>query len=358
MRPSLTNSYYRIIDAAQNRAAEGLRVIEDVCRLHLEDGLLSSRTKALRHDLTQSLTTINSASLLRCRDVQRDPGTEISEASEYHRGDEIQLVRANAARVQQALRTIEEHVKSMNTAVARQIEQLRYAAYALEKAIVSTQFSLADLESLQLYVLTDGRGDLGELELLLRSLVRAEVGLIQFRDKSLGDRQLIEAGHLLTRMTRDTPTRWIMNDRADLALLCHADGVHVGEDDLPVPLARKIVGVDRIVGVTAHSIEQVTQAVLDGASYVGVGPAFPSATKSFESYATREFLKWVADEIALPAFAIGGIDPHNLEELLDLGIRRIAVSHCVINATQVATTVASLKKKLRVARHPARSQDA
>ena len=115
----------------------------------------------------------------------------------------------------------------------------------------------------------------------------------------------------------------IVNDRPDLARLGRADGVHLGQEDLSVKDARAIVGPEALIGVSTHRIEQARQAVLDGANYIGVGPTFPSGTKQFESSPALDFLRAVAAEIRLPAFAIGGITPGNLAEVLAAGIGRV-----------------------------------
>ena len=123
-----------------------------------------------------------------------------------------------------------------------------------------------------------------------------------------------------------------MNDRADVAVLSAADGVHVGQDELSVKDARAIVGPEVLVGVSTHNIEQVRRAVLDGANYLGVGPTFPSTTKSFAAFAGLDFVRAVATEISLPAFAIGGITLENVSQVISAGLRRVAVSGAVVNA--------------------------
>jgi thiamine-phosphate pyrophosphorylase len=140
-----------------------------------------------------------------------------------------------------------------------------------------------------------------------------------------------------------------MNDRPDLAAVCHADGVHLGQEDLSVKDARTIVGADALIGVSTHTIEQARQAVLDGANYIGVGPTFPSGTKHFENFPGLEFLRAVAAEIRLPAFAIGGITPANLPQVLSTGITRIAVSGTIISAPDPAAVVNNLLDQLAIA---------
>ena len=125
---------------------------------------------------------------------------------------------------------------------------------------------------------------------------------------------------------------FVMNDRPDLAVLADADGVHVGQEELSVKDARTIVGADRLVGVSTHSIEQARQAVLDGADYIGVGPVFPSGTKQFDRLAGLELVRAVAAEVRLPAFAIGGITADNLPLVREAGLGRVAVSGAVASA--------------------------
>src|SRR5205823_4860391 len=116
----------------------------------------------------------------------------------------------------------------------------------------------------------------------------------------------------------------IINDRVDLAVLARADGVHIGQDELTIRDARRIVGPEMLVGVSTHNIEQARQAVLDGANYLGCGPVFPSSTKQFKRFPGVNFLKQVAAEISLPAFAFGGVKATNLSRVLATGFSRIA----------------------------------
>ncbi|MGC4007112.1 MAG: thiamine phosphate synthase [Pirellulales bacterium] len=138
-----------------------------------------------------------------------------------------------------------------------------------------------------------------------------------------------------------------MNDRPDLAVLCGADGVHVGQEELPVHDVRRIVGPDMLVGVSTHSIEQARKAVLDGADYLGVGPTFPSTTKSFDAFPGLDLVRAVASEITLPAFAIGGITVENVLEVRKAGLHRIAVGGAVWNTGHSAAPIRSLLESLR-----------
>jgi thiamine-phosphate pyrophosphorylase len=142
--------------------------------------------------------------------------------------------------------------------------------------------------------------------------------------------------------TRATGALFIMNDRPDIALLADADGVHVGQDELPVADVRQLVGPDRLIGVSTHSLEQARQAVADGADYIGVGPTFPSTTKQFAGYPGLELVRQVSREVTLPAFAIGGITAENVPQVLAAGCRRIAVSHAILGAADPAQAARQL----------------
>jgi thiamine-phosphate pyrophosphorylase len=176
--------------------------------------------------------------------------------------------------------------------------------------------------------------------------VAAGVDAIQLRDKTLADRELVQRARLLREATAGGPTLLIVNDRADVAKLARADGVHVGQNELSVKDARTIVGPDALVGVSTHTIEQARQAVLDGANYIGVGPTFPSGTKRFEQFPGVELLRAVAAEIRLPAFAIGGIDGENAADVLAAGFTRIAVSGAVTSAADPVQVARALAARL------------
>ncbi len=137
-----------------------------------------------------------------------------------------------------------------------------------------------------------------------------------------------------------------MNDRADLAVAADTDGVHVGQDELPAPEVRQIVGAKRLVGVSTHSIQQAREAVVQGADYIGCGPVFPGRTKQFDAFVGTTLLDQVATEIELPAFAIGGIDASNVGQVIAAGIRRIAVTGAIRDADEPAAAASLLKKML------------
>lgn len=329
----MTNeSIYRILDAASNRASEGLRVVEDFVRMVLDDFHLTEKLKLLRHQLTPLISELSAQERIAARDTLGDVGTTATTPSEFNRQNCQDVLHANLARVQQSLRTLEEYSKTISQQAAQGFEQLRYQSYQLEKAILTTLWSQDNLQNARLYGLTDGAETPAEFRLRMTQWVSAGIPLIQLRDKRLNDRELLLRAEILNELCRDTSTRWIMNDRTDLAAAGRAHGVHLGQDDLPVREARRILGPARLIGVSTHSIEQARQAVLEGANYIGVGPTFVSGTKSFEELAGLELVRQIAQEIALPAFAIGGITLDNLSHVKHSGLRRVAVSAALSQA--------------------------
>ena len=270
------------------------------------------------------------------RDTLRDVGAAVTTATEYQREDLWSVVAANWNRVQQALRSLEEYAKVIAPQAAPQLEALRYRAYTVERTVTILSTSVERLAAARLYVLVDGRSSMSEFRRLVEQLIQGGVDVLQLRDKTMPDRELLERARALREVTRRHDVLFIMNDRADLAAMAHADGVHLGQDEIPVQDARVVLGSHALVGVSTHSIEQARQAVVDGANYLGCGPTFPSATKEFTRFPGVEFLRQVSREIRLPAFAIGGIDPANVEQVRAAGFSRVAVSHSVVNAADPA----------------------
>jgi thiamine-phosphate pyrophosphorylase len=340
----------RLLDASANRAREGLRVVEEYVRFVLNDQFLTAQLKELRHALAGTLAALAAGALHAARDTERDVGTRLTTRQEQQRSDPEQVAAASFKRVQEALRSLEEFGKILSPQLAEQFKQLRYRAYTLERATAITMNSLQRLASAQLYVLLDGRENERQFRRLAMSLIEAGVDMIQLRDKSLADRELLQRARLLRDLTRDTQTLLIVNDRPDLARLCRADGVHVGQEELSARDARAIVGTGPLVGVSTHSLAQARASVMAGANYIGVGPTFPSGTKEFERFTGVELLAQVAGEIRLPAFAIGGITLDNLSAVLAAGFCRVAVSSAIVNADHPALAAGEFLARLRVSR--------
>ena len=218
----------RILDAAANRAREGLRVVEDYVRFVLDDSHLTRKLKEWRHELTEVLGCIPSAGRMAARDTAADVGTRITTPGEVSRRAPEDVLTANFKRLQESLRSLEEYGKLFRADLAARVEQLRYRTYTLHRAAAIVRTSLDRLEDVRLYVLLDGRESLEEFERLARVLIENGVDAIQLRDKTLDDRTLLARARRLRELTRRGDALFIVNDRPDIAALAHADGVHVG----------------------------------------------------------------------------------------------------------------------------------
>lgn len=336
----------RIVDANLNRAGEALRVIEDYARFALDDAFLSEKTKQIRHRLTVATSSLAATDRLAARDTLSDVGTQITAPQEYVRTSTSQVAAASSARLAQALRTIEEYGKLLLPADSvAEIEALRYESYTLEKSYRTLDSSLQRLKGCRLYVLIDTCQSEAAFTTLVRSLITSGADILQLRDKSASDRLLVSRGKLLRDLLSEQNqcrTLFIMNDRPDLALLTSADGVHVGQEELSVSQVRQVVGSEMLVGVSTHDLLQAKQAVLDGASYIGCGPTFPSQTKSFTNFPGLDFLTSVAAQLSIPAFAIGGIDESNIPQVLATGFTRIALSSAITSSPSPSLTTRAL----------------
>jgi thiamine-phosphate pyrophosphorylase len=288
------------------------------------------------------------------------------EPGEYRRRDLQHVSAASFARCAQSLRVIEEYAKLLDAGLARRAEELRFRVYELEKATATLQASHDRLARVRLCVLLDGREDEATFESVVADLIQGGADMIQLREKlplprrggesgvrggSLDDRTLLDRAKCLVAMTRDAGVLAIVNDRVDVAVAAGADGVHLGQDDLPVAAARRMMDPSLLIGVSTHSIEQARQAVLDGADYLGAGPVFPSRTKSFELFPGVPYLRELAREISLPAFAIGGITADNVDEVLASGITRVAVSSAVLaDPSRIARATTELVERVKLTR--------
>jgi thiamine-phosphate pyrophosphorylase len=342
---------WRALDASANRAGEALRVIEDVVRFVLDDAHLTGLVKNLRHELAAVLASGRLAHRIMLRDVSGDVGAGVEAAAALPRATVHDLIAANAARAAQALRSLEEVSRLIEPDAAAAFERLRYRLYVLERGAVGTVRGADRLRGVDLCVLVDGREDARGFERLVESLLEAGVRMLQIRDKDLPVPVLAERARAAVEIARrrhpDGRALVVVNDRADVAVAVGADGVHTGADDLPLVMVRRVVGPRALLGRTAHDLAEARAAVLDGADCLGVGPCFPSHTKSFAAYAPPEFLTAVAREIALPAFAIGGITLERIDEIVALGYSRAAVASAVTGAADPGAAAAALIERLR-----------
>jgi thiamine-phosphate pyrophosphorylase len=336
----------RILDASANRAREGLRVVEDYARFVLDDPMLTRRLKDVRHRLAGALGGLDPELLLSARDTPGDVGTHIMTASERARASPRALLTANFKRAAEALRSLEEYTKLFDEWLSGRFEVLRYDVYTLEKLMMTAVKAHWTLEAARLYVLVGGLPTLGDLTWVVGEALAGGAEVIQLREKGLADREVLRRAREVRGLTARARARFVLNDRPDLALLCGADGVHLGQDDVPIRDARRVVGPNAQVGVSTHDPAQIEAALLGGASYLGVGPVFPSTTKSFPEWAGPALVRHAAGATTRPWFAIGGITEENIDAVLEAGATRVAVGAAVVRADRPRAAAAALRARL------------
>jgi thiamine-phosphate pyrophosphorylase len=214
----------------------------------------------------------------------------------------------------------------------------------------------ARLASSTLYLCTDARRERGDLAAFADAALAGGVDIIQLRDKgSAGDRQFgpLEAGdelaalEVLADAARRHDALLAVNDRADIARAAGADVLHLGQDDLPLPIARDIIGPRPLIGRSTHDARQAAAAVAEAVDYFCVGPCWPTPTKPGRSAPGLPLVRIAAGlQADKPWFAIGGIDEHRLPEVLDAGARRIVVVRAITSADDPQAAASRLKARL------------
>ncbi|HEY5649526.1 MAG TPA: thiamine phosphate synthase [Nitrospiria bacterium] len=173
--------------------------------------------------------------------------------------------------------------------------------------------------------------------------LEAGVRNIQYRAKGLSKREAYEAAVRIRDVCHGKDAVFIINDRTDLALAVNADGVHLGQEDLPVDKARKILGPGSVIGVSVHTVMQAQEAEKTGADYLGVGPVFPSQTKQARPPLGCTFLREIRKSVNIPVAAIGGIKPGNVRDVLESGAEAYAVVSAVLSADDIAVAVTAFQ---------------
>ena len=342
----MNRSVLRILDANANRAREALRVVEDYARFVLDDDALSGALKQIRHEFSEATKSFIADAILH-RDTPGDVGTDAKTASELRREDVSHVVTAAGKRLGEALRTIEEYLKTADPQGAGKIERLRYQFYDIEQRVARTlRPSACGFADVRLYVLiTESICRKPWLEAAEQAILGG-ADCLQLREKELESGEFLRRARQIVELCRRHKVVSIINDRPDVALLSGADGVHVGQGDLPAVEVRKLLGTQKTLGVSTHHLAQAKQALLDGADYVGVGPIFKSGTKSRDFVAGTGFAREVAAWGKLPAVAIAGITAENVDEVLATGIRAVAVTAAVVGANDPRAAASRLKEKL------------
>jgi thiamine-phosphate pyrophosphorylase len=336
---------YRILDANLDRAREAVRTIEEWCRFGLEDLDLCDRCKQMRQELAQW----HREEFRRARNTPDDPATSLSHANEVNRPDVQSVLRANMGRLQEALRVLEEYGKVVDRNFAEAMKQMRYQVYTLESQLLAYEITSETnnisenigelrrqkLRSASLYLVTM---PVDNIVSVVESALQGGVQIVQYRQKEGEDATRFAIAQQLCDICHQYEALFLVNDRVDIAIAVGADGIHVGQTDLPVSVVRQILDANGgnaskyIIGQSTTNPQELEIALNNQVDYVGVGPVHATPTKPNKAASGYEYVQYAAENINIPWFAIGGIDEHNLGAAIAAGAERVAVVRALMKA--------------------------
>lgn len=341
----------RLIDANIDRLGEGLRVLEDVARFLLNDAALCRRLKTLRHKLVRDVQPLEQE-LLSARRVAEDVGAPAKLPAGTEHQDLVALVTANSRRVQESIRVLEEFARLSSAPIGAKpakLQRFRFEAYELEQELVSKLLRHDKLSGLSgLYLVLDTQALRGRdaVEVAARA-IRGGAKVIQLRDKQLMRGEVLEIARRLKEICAEKGVLFIVNDYLDIALAAGADGLHLGQEDLPLAEARRLLPIDSLIGCSATSLSQAVRAQAGGADYVAVGSIYPTLSKEKFKLVGLETLRRVRSRVSLPLIAIGGIDHTNVKEVMKAGATGVAVISAVLGEDDVEEATRRLAARLK-----------
>jgi thiamine-phosphate pyrophosphorylase len=339
---------YRIIDANFNRGREAIRVVEDYCRFALNSVPLSERAKQLRHELSAAVGKLDAGRLIAGRDTPGDVGVGRRVDNQLQRTDLQDSFIAGCKRLTEALRTLTEAIQAINPDAAETIEKLRYDAYTLEKDIIVFSEPAEKFKRVRLYVIITSNLPADVIS-LTHKCVAGGADCIQLRAKDAEDDKLFAIAAEFVQICKSGGILSIINDRADIAVTAGADGLHLGQNDLPIEQVRKLQLAPLIIGKSTHSLKELEATCKESPTYVSLGPVFPTPTKPNVAPVGLDYVKQGLEKLAdtgIGHVAIGGITPENVEQVLEAGANCISVCSTVTEAKDPTAACRKLKQKI------------
>jgi thiamine-phosphate pyrophosphorylase len=344
----MTIQTFRAIDANCNRISEGLRFLEDISRFVLNDASLSKRFKEIRHKVINKTRKLGIV-LISNRDSESDVGTASGLRNEAQ--NIPSLIAANAKRAEQGLRVIEELAKLPEVVPFldhRVFETARFDLYTLEKQLLSLVLRNHKRSQLTgLYVILDSQ-ILESLDMIgvATQVISGGAKILQLRDKHLPKGKLFTIAQRLKKLCQYTNTLFIINDHLDVALGVNADGLHIGQEDLPLSVARKLLPIDKIIGCSVDTIKQALKVEKDGADYIAVGAIYPTQTKHDAKIVGAERLSRIKQVVSIPVIAIGGINEDNVRNVISTHVDAVAVASAILKQKDIESSARRMVNKI------------
>ena len=332
----------QIIDANLDRAREGLRVLEDWARFGLGKEDFVIRIKNLRQILGKNHLEIYKAS----RNYINDKCKGMPHDEQINRKSPEKLISSNSARVQEALRVIEEFSRIHNMQLSKIASEIRYEIYTLEIELLNfntRKKSEIIINENNLYLITDRKENLLET---VEKILLGGVKIIQHRFKEGNDKDNLNEAIKIKSLCNKYNSLFIVNDRVDIALASNADGIHLGQNDMDMTTARKLLGNSKIIGITANNSADINNALRNGCDYIGIGPVFKTSTKKNAEPLGVENIKALTKDIKIPWFAIGGINKTNISSLKNNGINKVAIVSGLLNSVDPKEEAIIILKEL------------
>ncbi len=333
---------YQILDANLDRAREGLRVLEDWARFGLGKKKYVERIKDFRQILGKNHLEVYKQS----RNHIEDKCKGLTHQEQIKRKTSEQIISSNSARVQEALRVIEEFSRPHNHELSKIASEIRYEIYAIEIDLLSLSKLNKSEEILKendLYVITDQKENLLGI---IEDILIAGVKIIQYRFKTRSDKDHLQEAIQIKNLCKRYNSLLIINDRVDIALASNADGIHLGQDDLDLKTARKLLGFSKIIGISANNEIDISNALKDGCNYIGIGPVFETQTKKDKKPLGMEKIKTLTKDLNIPWFAIGGVKTNNISYLKSYGFKKVALVSQLMNSEDPKEEAIMILKKL------------
>ena len=327
----------RIIDANINRIGEGLRVLEEFARLALNDAALTGQLKDMRHTILHIDAELQRR-LISARDAARDVGAGMTATGDEKRRDASETIVANARRVQESLRVLEEIAKEPAAGLESGVyEKARFELYSIEKELLSKMLRKDKIKRLTgLYVIVDVESLNGRSPLeAAGAAIKGGAKVIQLRDKKDSRRVFYNIAEELNRFCTAYNALFIVNDSLEVALAVDADGLNIGQEDMPVAEARRLLPIDKLLGASASTVEEAKAAQATGADYLGVGAIYITGTKYDVEVVGPGRIKEIKKAVNLPVVAIGGINKNNISDVMKAGADAAAVISAVMGAEDI-----------------------
>jgi len=342
----------RIIDANINRLGEGLRVLEEFARMTLNDETLTQKLKDVRH-LTVKVDAALQRKLLGSRDSVGDVGKSMNVKGESKSRDISGIITANFKRVQESLRVLEEMAKNPTYKLdSENYRKARFELYTVEKELTGKMLRQEKVNQITgLYAIIDTEW-LKERKpvKVAADMIKGGAKVIQLRCKNLTRREFLDIAKDLKEVCVKKDVLFIVNDSLEVALAVDAEGLHIGQEDMTVPEARKLMPIDMILGCSATNLKEAVKAKKDGVDYLGVGAIYATGTKDSKPMGIKSIGE-IKKATGLPVVVIGGINKENIDKVIKAGAESAAVIGAIMGAQNVEKATRELVNIIKRTKH-------